>query len=124
MDLSAPTSDRRHAQLTRRAPVSYTHRVTRKYAALFAFVLLSLPPRVSFAEHEVYYRYVVLGYVADASGKRRPGVEVELVREKTGFSYLSETDASGLYVIVARLGDESLGERLLLRAGPQRTAIV
>src|SRR5262249_36279934 len=114
----------RPAWLTRRPCVSYTHRVTRKSAAFLAFVVLMLAPHASFAEHEVYYRYVVLGYVADTSGKRRPGIEVELVREKTGFSYLSETDASGLYVIVARLGDESVGEQLLLRTGPQRTAIV
>jgi len=34
------------------------------------------------------------------------------------FSYQGETDASGLYVIVTRLADESRGERLLVRAGP------
>jgi hypothetical protein len=97
--------------------------VARKCAALFAFVLMLVAPGLSLAEHEVYYRYVVLGYVMDAGGTRRQGVEVELVREKTGFSYLSETDASGLYVIVARLGDESIGERLILRTGQQRVTI-
>ncbi|HEV8438207.1 MAG TPA: hypothetical protein VGT40_08950 [Methylomirabilota bacterium] len=86
-------------------------------AALFAFLLIFLQPQASLAEHEVYYRYTVLGYVKAADGKLRTGVEVELVREKTGFSYLGETDGSGLYVIVARLGDESAGEKLRLRAG-------
>ncbi|MBI2197612.1 MAG: hypothetical protein HYU42_03285, partial [Candidatus Rokubacteria bacterium] len=43
--------------------------------------------------------------------------------EKTGFSYLGESDRAGLYVIVARLGDESVGERLALRAGDQRASI-
>ena len=37
-------------------------------------------------------------------------------RERTGFSYLGETDADGFYLIVARLGDESAWEALQLRA--------
>jgi len=67
------------------------------------------------AEHAVAFRYTVLGYVTDASGRARPGMRVELSREKTGFSYQGETDAQGFYVIVARLGDESVGETLALR---------
>lgn len=98
-----------------------------------AFVALSLagalvaggPPapgpiaREAGAEHEVSYRYVVLGYVTDAENRGRRGVRVELRREKTGFSYLGETDPDGFYVIVARLGDESAGESLHLRAEGQ-----
>ena len=80
-------------------------------------------PDASIAEHEVYYRYTVLGYVKDASGKLKPGVMVELVREKTGFSYLGETDGTGLYVIVARLGDESRGESLRVRVAGQSVTI-
>jgi|SRR5262245_2168669 len=76
------------------------------------------------AEHELYYRYVVLGYVKDGSGLGRPGVQVELVRDKTGFSYIGETDVTGLYVIVVRLGDESAGERLTLRAASEAVSIV
>ena len=76
------------------------------------------------AEHEIFYRYTVLGYVKDAAGKPRPGQRVELVRDKTGFSYLSDTDASGLFVLVARLGDESAGESLTLRVGPARHRVV
>ena len=68
-------------------------------------------------EHEVWYRYTVLGYVKDGRGQPRAGQRVELVRDRTRFSYLGDTDADGLYVIVARLGDESAGEALTLRVG-------
>ncbi len=69
------------------------------------------------AEHEVYYRYVVLGFVKDARGRPVAGRQVELVRDKTGFSYLGETDAKGFYLIISRLGDESAGEALTLTIG-------
>lgn len=75
------------------------------------------------AEHEVYYRYTVLGYVKDARGRPLASHEVTIVRDKTTFSYLGETDAKGLYVVVLRLGDESLGERLTVRAGARTTRI-
>jgi uncharacterized protein YeaO (DUF488 family) len=78
---------------------------------------LLAPPAL--AEHEVQFRYTVLGYVKDASGKPRKGVALEVTRQKTGLSYPGETDASGLYVIVTRMADESLGERMLVRAGPR-----
>lgn len=94
-----------------------------KSAATLAFLWLVLLPLPARAEHEIYYRYTVIGYIKDGSGKVRPGLEVTLTREKTGFSYLDETDASGFYVIVARLGDESVGERLLLRAAGHSLAI-
>jgi len=103
--------------------------VARKYSALLAFVVMvsaSAPlfaPAMSRAEHEVYYRYTVLGYVKDANGGPRRGVPVELVRDKTGFSYLGETDETGLYVITARIGDESMGENLSLRTGGRTTTV-
>jgi hypothetical protein len=75
-------------------------------------------------EHEVFYRYTVLGYVKDTTGKPRVGETVRLIRDKTGFSYLGETDAAGLFVIVARLGDESAGETLTLRLGALRLELV
>jgi hypothetical protein len=88
--------------------------VARALAVVLALAwLLAAAP--AGAEHEVYYRYVVLGYVKDARGKPLAGRQLELVRDKTGFSYLAETDAKGFYVLVARLGDESAGERLTLR---------
>lgn len=94
-----------------------------KCAALLAFLLVLVTPHASPAEHTVYYRYTILGYVKEASGTARSGVEVELVREKTGFSYLGETDQTGLYVIVARLGDESVGETLRLRTATRTVTI-
>ena len=86
-------------------------------------LLLATLGAPAWGEHEVYYRYTVLGYVKDASGKPRPGESIELIRDKTGFSYLGETDAEGLFVIVARLGDESAGEALTLRHGTLRTRV-
>lgn len=77
--------------------------------------VLALVGGIASAEHEVYYRYVVLGFVKDARGKPVRGRQVELVRDKTAFSYRGETDAEGFYVIVARLGDESAGEKLTLK---------
>jgi hypothetical protein len=88
-----------------------------KRAGILAFLLALILAGAAVAEHKIEYRYTVLGYVKDARGAPQPGVEVELVREKTGFAYVGETDASGLFVIVARLGDESLGETLRLKAG-------
>jgi hypothetical protein len=83
--------------------------------ALLALLLLAAVPAAG--EHEIWYRYTVLGYVTDGRGQTRAGERVELVRDRTRFSYLAETDADGLYVIVARLGDESAGEALSLRLG-------
>jgi len=97
--------------------------VTGKFAGILAFLFLLIAASEAYPEHEVHYRYTVLGYLKDAKGKPRAGVPVELVREKTGFSYLGESDRAGLYVIVARLGDESVGERLALRAGDQSASI-
>ncbi|PYM40982.1 MAG: hypothetical protein DME12_13420 [Candidatus Rokuibacteriota bacterium] len=76
------------------------------------------------AEHEVYYRYTVLGYVKDARGQPLVGRQLELIREKTGFSYAGETDATGFYLIIARLGDESVGESLTLRIERASTRLV
>ncbi len=85
-----------------------------------AWVLAGVPAG---AEHEVYYRYVVLGFVKDARGKPVAGTQLELVRDKTGFSYVGETDAKGFYLIITRLGDESAGETLTLRLGQARTKL-
>jgi hypothetical protein len=90
--------------------------------ALLSAALAVLTLRPVAAEHEVYYRYTVLGYVTDA-GHPRAGREVQLIRDKTGFSYVNVTDAAGLFVIVARLGDESAGETLTLRVGPADAAL-
>jgi hypothetical protein len=97
-------------------------------ALLVACLATSAPapggPAPARAEHAVAFRYTVLGYVTDASGRARPGSRVELSREKTGFSYLGETDTQGFYLIVARLGDESVGETLALRVNAQALTLV
>ena len=95
-------------------------------ALVLALLVASVPGRVApaRAEHTVEYRYTVLGYVTDASGRARPGTRVELSRQKTGFSYLGETDDQGFYVIIARLGDESVGEALALRVNTQALTLV
>jgi hypothetical protein len=93
----------------------------------FALLVLLLAPAFVPpvpAEHEIYYRYVVLGFVKDAQGRPVAGRELELIRDKTGFSYLGLTDDAGFFLIVARLGDESAGESLTLRAGTTATRLV
>jgi hypothetical protein len=75
------------------------------------------------AEHEVYYRYVLLGYVKDATGTPLPDRNVEVVRDRTGFSYLADTDVEGFYVVVTRLGDESAGEQLTVKVGSATTTV-
>jgi hypothetical protein len=75
------------------------------------------------AEHTVYYRYVVLGFVKDVTGKPLPGREVDVVRDKTGLTYPGHTDEGGFFVIVVRLGDESAGETLSLRIGQVTTTV-
>lgn len=76
------------------------------------------------AEHRIWYRYVVLGYVKDAKSKPVGGREVELIRDKTGLSYLGDTDERGFFLLIARLGDESAGETLTLRVGSAKTRLV
>ena len=93
----------------------------RVLVGLATLVSVVLAAGLTEAEHEVYYRYTLLGYVKDASGRPLRGREVKIVRDKTGFSYLGESDAKGLYVVVVRLGDESVGERLTVRLGSLST---
>ena len=103
----------------------YTGAVAGKWARVLAFSFVGLVlPSGAPAEHEVYYRYVVLGYVKDASSVPLQGTRVSVIREKTGFSYMAETDARGFYVIVARLGDESVGERLQVKAKSSSATLV
>lgn len=87
-------------------------------AALGALLAVGLVTAPALAEHEPQYRFTVLGYVKDGAGKARQGVGLEVTRQKTGLSYQGETDATGLYVIITRLADDSRGEGLLVRAGP------
>jgi len=90
--------------------------------ALVAIGLLAFAPPAG-AEHTVYSRYVVLGFVKDARGKLVGGQPVEVVRDKTGLVYPGETDEQGFFVVVLRLGDENAGETLTLRVGKAATTI-
>lgn len=90
-------------------------------AALAAVALVAAPAA---AEHEIYYRFTVLGYVKDAHGKPVAGAKVEVVRDKTGFTYLGETDDAGFFLVRVRLGDESLGETLSVRQGARVRRVI
>jgi hypothetical protein len=89
-------------------------------AVLLALAVAAAP---AVAEHTVYFRYVVLGFVKDGDGKLVRGRAVDVVRDKTGLAYHGETDERGFYVVVLRLGDESAGETLTLRVGNATTTI-
>jgi len=86
-------------------------------AALVLLGVLTLAGTPAAATHEVYYRYVVLGFVKDARGRAVAGRELVLTRDKTGYAYLGATDAQGFFIVVAQLGDESAGEPLTLAFG-------
>ncbi len=101
--------------MTPATPPPYTGAVARPLPIVLALVLAGAA--LAAAEHQVFYRYVVLGYVTDAKGRPLARQPVELIRDRTGFSYLGDTDARGFYLVVARLGDESVGERLTLKLG-------
>ena len=91
---------------------------------LIALALVIAGTTVAPAEHRVYYRYVVLGYVGDREGRPLARQPVTLVRDKTGLAYPGETNDGGFYLIVARLDDKNAGERLTLRIGPVETSVI
>lgn len=96
-----------------------------KWLRRFAFLaVLALLPGTARSTHEVSHRYVVLGYVKDAKDRPLPGVQIELIREKTGLSYLAETDREGFYAIVVHLHDEDASSRLQVRAGNVTAAVI
>src|SRR5437867_2806941 len=66
-------------------------RARRLLAAVLVAIALPVVPAV--AEHEVYYRFTVLGYVKDAQGKPIADATVEVTRDKTAFIYLGQTKA-------------------------------
>ena len=92
--------------------------------ALFALAMLVMTTAPAQAEHEVYYRYTVIGYVKDARGTPLRDQPLEVVRNKTGFSYLARTDEAGMFLFIARLGDETVGESLTLRHGGLSTQLI
>ena len=97
--------------------------VRRAAVALIVLLAVVLVADATRAEHEVFYRYTVIGYVKDARGRPVRSRDIMVIRDKTGFSYLGESDAAGLFVVVIRLGDESLNERLTVRVGALATKV-
>ena len=81
---------------------------------------LVLPPAVE-AIHQVDHRYVILGYVRDATGRPLPGKVVRVIRQKTGLILEGETDADGFYVVIVHLHDEDMLQALLVSVGPRVT---
>lgn len=92
-------------------------------ARILAAAAVLISSAMAEATHDVHFRYVVLGYVKDARGQPLRAVEVRVIRDKTGLIYYGETDRQGLYVIIVRLGDESLGETLTVGTGDARQRI-
>ena len=108
------------------SPLKYTDGVTRRHAAAIlrvstALLLVLVSTAAAVAEHTAYYRYVILGFAADARGRPLASLPVEVIRDKTGLAHHGETDEKGFYLLVVRLGDESVGERLTLRVGSAQT---
>ena len=91
--------------------------------ALLAVLVVVATALPAGAEHTVYYRYVVLGFVKDARGQPAGERPVDVIRDRTGLSYPTTTDEQGFFVVVVRLGDESAGETLTLRVGQAATRI-
>jgi hypothetical protein len=92
--------------------------------ALLALAALVLTAASARAEHEIFYRYTVIGYVRNAAGAPLRDEGLEVVRDKTGFSYLARTDESGMFLFITRLGDESVGESLTLKYGAASVPLV
>lgn len=89
--------------------------MTRDALAALAALPLLVAAGPAAAEHEVYYRYVVLGYVKDARSQPVADQRVVVIRDRTGFSYVARTGGDGFFLVVTRLGDESAGETLTVR---------
>jgi hypothetical protein len=81
---------------------------------------LALAPTVE-AIHAVDHRYVVLGYVRDATGRPLAGKAVRVVRQKSGLVLEAETDWDGFYVVIVHLHDEDLLGTLWVAVTPRTT---
>lgn len=79
------------------------------------FFLLILP-QVAFATHESDHRYVVSGYVRDASGTPLKGTSVEL-EHKGGEKKKIITGNGGYYEVLFHLHNENLGDEILVKVG-------
>lgn len=89
---------------------------------LIIFVLGLLGPGNATAEHEVDHRYLIQGYVLDASEKAIPDLDVRVSGGGTVFAQ-GKTDRSGYYSLHLHLHNEDNRRRLSLRAGPNLAEI-
>jgi hypothetical protein len=85
-------------------------------AILGALFLTPVLVTATHAEHEVFHRYVILGYVKDGKGAPLARVPVHVVRTKTGLAYNEPSDQDGFYVVIVHLHDEDLGDSLVVTA--------
>ena len=92
-------------------------------AALVTVTVVWLCAATAAGEHDVSSRYTVLGYVKDANGRPVAGQTVGVVRNKTGLAYTTQTEETGLFVVILRLGDESAGESLTIEIGSARNQV-
>ena len=85
-------------------------------SVLIVLALLSAPfaggVGLARATHAPDHRFIVLGYVTDATGRGRPRVPVVVTRLKTGLTYPTATEADGFYFVVVHLHDEDQGDPL------------
>lgn len=91
---------------------------------LILLLALLAGPSVALATHEPDHRYIVLGYVRDGAGRPLAGVEVRVVRERTGLAYPARTDREGFYLVIVHLHDEDLGDALTVSAASATGRIV
>jgi hypothetical protein len=90
--------------------------------ACLTVVLVLSASAFALSSHDVYARYIVVGYVRDAEGKPAARTRVHAVTEKGQLTYETETDASGLFMLVASIRKDS-GESLILSTGSLQTTI-
>lgn len=64
------------------------------------------------ATHLPDHRFLLIGYVSDASGRPVAAAPVIVTRLKTGLEHRTRTEPDGLYFVVLHLHDEDEGERI------------
>lgn len=90
---------------------------------ILIFFLAPFSPKPAFATHEVNHRYVVTGYVRDASGNPLPGLNIVL-EHKGGEKKSATTDRGGYYEVLFHLHDENAGDEILVTAGSETKKLV
>ncbi len=81
---------------------------------LFLSLFFLILPEAAFATHESDHRYVISGYVRDASGMPLEGASVEL-EHKGGEKKKIVTGSGGYYEVLFHLHNENLGDEILVK---------